>query len=101
MTRRNEEMGDYGFEGAGEFGGTDFPETPSESCGSGCSCNAGSPKKFELYRDDAGEFRWRLRARNGRVIATSGEGYVNKADAEHGISLVKNASGVTDVQDLT
>ena len=94
-------MGDYGFDGAGEFGGTDFPEVPSESCGNGCSCNAGTPKEFEIYKDSAGEFRWRLRAKNGRVIATSGEGYVNKSDAEHGISLVKNASGVTDVQDLT
>ena len=56
-----------------------------------------TPKEFELYRDNDGEFRWRLRARNGRVIASSGEGYKNKADAEHAIGLVKNASAATVV----
>jgi uncharacterized protein YegP (UPF0339 family) len=27
------------------------------------------------YRDDSGEWRWRMLARNGRVLADSGEGY--------------------------
>ena len=31
--------------------------------------------KFEVYQDKRGEWRWRLRARNGRQIAASGEGY--------------------------
>lgn len=60
-----------------------------------------APKEFELYTDERGEFRWRLRARNGRVIATSGEGYINKEDARHAITLVKNASSLTDIEDLT
>lgn len=34
----------------------------------------------ELYRDDAGEHRWRLVAANGEIIADSGEGYVNRDD---------------------
>lgn len=34
----------------------------------------------ELYRDDAGEHRWRLVAANGEIIADSGEGYVNRGD---------------------
>jgi uncharacterized protein YegP (UPF0339 family) len=33
--------------------------------------------KFEMYVDKAGEFRFRLKATNGQVIATS-EGYVSK-----------------------
>lgn len=45
--------------------------------------------KFELYTDSAGEFRWRLRAGNGKVIATSGEGYAARADCAHGIELVR------------
>lgn len=95
-------MGDYGFDGAGEFGGTDFPDLPADSsCGHGCGCSSAQPGSFELYRDASDEYRWRLKARNGRVIATSGEGYVNKADAEHGMNLVKNASSVTEVKDLT
>jgi uncharacterized protein len=45
--------------------------------------------QFELYRDGNGEWRWRLKAANGQVVATSGEGYVARSDAEHGIELVK------------
>ena len=47
--------------------------------------------KFELYEDKAGEFRFRLKARNGEIIATS-EGYKAKASCENGIESVrKNA----------
>ena len=44
--------------------------------------------KFEMYEDKAGEFRFRLKARNGEVIATS-EGYKTKASCENGIDSVK------------
>ncbi|MBE6565361.1 MAG: DUF1508 domain-containing protein [Ruminococcaceae bacterium] len=44
--------------------------------------------KFELYEDKAGEFRFRLKARNGEVIATS-EGYKAKASCLNGIESVK------------
>lgn len=37
--------------------------------------------KFHLYRDAKREWRWRLVARNGRIVATSGEGYKRKASA--------------------
>ena len=30
---------------------------------------------FETYKDDAGEFRWRLLSKNGRILADSAEGY--------------------------
>ena len=47
--------------------------------------------KFEVYTDKAGEFRFRLKARNGEIIATS-EGYTSKAACENGIESVrKNA----------
>jgi len=29
--------------------------------------------KFELYKSPNGEYRWRLKATNGQVIATGGE----------------------------
>lgn len=35
-----------------------------------------------LYRDDAGEYRWRLLSRNGNIVADSSEGYENRADCE-------------------
>ena len=47
--------------------------------------------KFEMYLDKAGEFRFRLKARNGEIIATS-EGYKAKAGCLNGIESVrKNA----------
>lgn len=52
------------------------------------------PAKFELYKDKKGEFRWRLIAPNGQVIANSGEGYKSKDSAKNGIeSVKKNAPG--------
>ena len=44
--------------------------------------------KFEMYTDKAGEFRFRLKATNGQIIATS-EGYVAKNSCENGIASVK------------
>ena len=52
---------------------------------------AATNPKFEMYKDKAGEFRFRLKARNGEIIATS-EGYTSKAACENGIESVrKNA----------
>ena len=48
--------------------------------------------KFEMYVDKAGEYRFRLKARNGEIIATS-EGYKAKKSCENGIESVrKNAA---------
>lgn len=44
--------------------------------------------KFEVYADKAGEFRFRLKATNGQVIATS-EGYKALASCMNGIESVK------------
>ena len=44
--------------------------------------------KFELYKDKAGEFRFRLKARNGEIIANS-QGYSAKASCLKGIESVK------------
>lgn len=44
--------------------------------------------KFEVYQDKAGEFRFRLKATNGQVIAT-GEGYKAKASCLNGVESVK------------
>ena len=44
--------------------------------------------KFEVYKDKAGEFRFRLKAGNGQIIAT-GEGYTTRANCINGIESVK------------
>lgn len=44
--------------------------------------------KFEIYNDKAGEFRFRLKAKNGEIIATS-EGYGTKENCKNGVESVK------------
>ena len=44
--------------------------------------------KFEIYTDKAGEFRFRLKATNGQIIAVS-EGYKAMASCLNGIESVK------------
>ena len=43
---------------------------------------------IEKIQDTADEWRWRLRAVNGQIIATGGEGYTRKADVERAIDTV-------------
>ena len=44
--------------------------------------------KFEVQKDKAGEFRFRLKAGNGQIIAT-GEGYTTRANCINGVESVK------------
>ena len=47
--------------------------------------------KFEIFKDKAGEFRFRLKAKNGEIIAVS-EGYKSMDNCKNGIESVrKNA----------
>lgn len=48
-----------------------------------------SQSRFELYEDNAGQHRWRLRHRNGNIIATGGQGYTRRHNAENGIAGVR------------
>lgn len=55
--------------------------------------------KFEIYKDKAGEFRFRLKATNGQIIAT-GEGYKALAGCMNGIESVrKNAADAQIVEE--
>lgn len=47
--------------------------------------------KFELYKDKAGEFRFRLKAKNGQIVAT-GEGYKQLSSCQHGVESIKKNS---------
>jgi uncharacterized protein YegP (UPF0339 family) len=47
--------------------------------------------KFEIYKDKAGEFRFRLKAGNGQTILAS-EGYKAKASCTNGIESVRKNS---------
>ena len=52
--------------------------------------------KFEMYVDRAGEFRFRLKAANGEIIAAS-EGYKAKESCENGIASVRENAPVAEM----
>lgn len=56
--------------------------------------------KFEISKDKAGEYRFRLKASNGEVVAV-GEGYSTKAGAKAGTEAVQRAAAGAGVEDLT
>jgi len=58
----------------------------------------GTLMKFTVYKDKAGEYRWRLVHANGNILATASEGYSSKASALKCIENVKN-SGTAEVVD--
>ncbi|MDG3004471.1 YegP family protein [Paludisphaera mucosa] len=55
--------------------------------------------KFVLYRDKRGEYRWRLVASNGKIIATSSEGYKDKRDCQAMIDAIRKNGSATMVVD--
>jgi uncharacterized protein YegP (UPF0339 family) len=56
--------------------------------------------KFELYKDAAGKFRFRLKAGNGEIIAT-GEAYESKSSALNGIDSVRRNAPDATLDDQT
>lgn len=46
--------------------------------------------KFHIYEDQSGDWRWRLVAANGRIIADSAEGYTSKAGARRAANVMVN-----------
>jgi uncharacterized protein YegP (UPF0339 family) len=59
-----------------------------------------SKATFELYEDEAGQYRWRLEHDNGNIIADSGEGYASKQKAREGLESVKANAADADVEEL-
>jgi uncharacterized protein YegP (UPF0339 family) len=55
---------------------------------------------FELYEDNAGEYRWRLLHENGNIMADSGEGYASRTGAIRGIRSVKRNAPNADVDSV-
>jgi uncharacterized protein YegP (UPF0339 family) len=46
---------------------------------------------FEVYQDDRNQWRWRLRAANGEIVASS-ESYTTHAKALKGVDAVRTAA---------
>ncbi|WP_440989242.1 YegP family protein [Haloarchaeobius baliensis] len=55
---------------------------------------------FEVFRDKAGEYRWRLVADNGRILADSGEGYASKHGARDAAARVQQRVTDADTEEL-
>ncbi|MGJ4788117.1 DUF1508 domain-containing protein [Leptospira koniambonensis] len=54
--------------------------------------------KFVIYKDAKGEYRFRLKAANGEIIASS-EGYSSKQACESGIESVKKNAPSASVEE--
>lgn len=48
--------------------------------------------KFEVFLDSSGEYRWRLRAANGQIVAQS-EAYTTQEDAKRGATDAAETAG--------
>ena len=55
--------------------------------------------KWEVYKDRAGEYRWRLVAANGEIVAAS-EGYKNKKDAIETINIIKEFASKATINEV-
>jgi uncharacterized protein YegP (UPF0339 family) len=55
--------------------------------------------RFQVYEDHDGQWRWRLKARNGEVVA-QGESYTRREDAVRGVLDAKTAFAVDEIHNL-
>lgn len=55
--------------------------------------------KFEVYNDKSGEYRFRLRARNGQIIAVS-QAYKSREGCMKGIESVKMNAPVARIVEI-
>ena len=68
----------------------EFHECQIGDCAAALGHDPAAHRTFQVYKDAAGEWRWRLVAGNKEIIA-SGEGYQKKHDCLHAIELVKDS----------
>ena len=52
------------------------------------------PYKVIFYKDVAGEWRWRIKASNGLILATSSEGYKERRKAEKSFGSISLNLGI-------
>lgn len=52
-----------------------------------------TPKPYTAhsYRDAAGDWRWNIKAPNGRIVADSGEGYATRSGAHRALAKLRTA----------
>lgn len=55
--------------------------------------------KFEIYADASSNYRWRLKAANGQIVASSGESFDSKSNAERAAENVRDNAGGATIED--
>lgn len=55
--------------------------------------------KFEVYLSRDNQYRWRLKASNGEIVAVS-EGYVTKYGANHSAERVKELASLASIVEI-
>jgi uncharacterized protein YegP (UPF0339 family) len=93
--------------------GSDAPAVPTRSpnpltqraapCGNtieGAGVWKGATMKFSIYKDKAGEFRFRIVASNGNILASS-QGYNQKQSAKEAIASIQKNGAAAEVVDET
>lgn len=55
--------------------------------------------RFTIYQDSAREYRWRLKANNGRTTADSGEGYSTRQAARDAVDRVRRDINNADIDE--
>ena len=58
------------------------------------------PLRFEIYKDAASEWRWRLKARNGEILAMASEGYITRQGAQRSVLIMQASVGSAAVKEL-
>jgi uncharacterized protein YegP (UPF0339 family) len=56
----------------------------------GLARQAGGKMTFEIYKDKAGEYRWRLKTADGDILAVPEDAYKNQADAKRAVDSIRN-----------
>ena len=54
---------------------------------------------IEIYADVARQYRWRIKAANGRIVGDSGEGYVTRSNARRAAEDAQRNIGSANIQD--
>jgi large subunit ribosomal protein L21 len=65
------------------------PEAPEAAAPEPEATETKSTRAFEIYEDKAGQWRWRLRARNGELVAMSEQGFTTKAGVVRALDVVR------------
>ncbi|QCW04466.1 amphi-Trp domain-containing protein [Natrinema pallidum] len=90
--------------GADHDDGTDDAETAETAVttaeGTDRSDDSGRTSRFEVYEDNAGQWRWRLVHWNGNIVADSGEGYSSRSNAERAARGVMRSAPTANIRRL-